>query len=528
MLSTAVTALILAVTLASFFLVGLRTGADRSVEEFAVARGTQSGRALGLSFFASGVGSWILFSAPEVGAAGGIAAAVGYGLGVVLPLVGLLLVGGRLRTLLPEGYDLAQFVRLRFGTAMQGYVLVISMLFMFTALAAELTAVSSVLGRISDLDPRIGIVAVAAVTACYTAVGGLRASIGTDRWQSWLLFALVVVIGGWLALRGLGLLDSGSGPLPATAAEAAAAPAAPPASAFLAVDWSGVEAGVTVAIAVTATTLFHNGYWQRVWAARDLTALRRGAVLGSLTRFPVVLAAGLVGVVAAVHGLDPGTPPAPFFALVAGGPTWLLIAILVLTLTLIASTADTLQNGIAAAIAVRAPRLGVTGARVLTVIATLIPTAIAFQGFSVLRLFLIADLFCAATLLPVLLGLWSRTTPRAAIVGAAAGLVSAVGYGLVVTGFHPAEALAVTTFAEGLTLGPFAAALLGSALVTVVLSFVTKQTGHHLTAGPVPQSPSPAPAGRVAAHNAPPRPAPSHHPHHGPSQLDPSDQERTP
>lgn len=499
MLSTAVTALILAITLASFFLVGLRTGADRSVEEFAVARGTQSGRVLGLSFFASGVGSWILFSAPEVGAAGGIAAAVGYGLGVVLPLVGLLLVGGRLRTLLPEGYDLAQFVRLRFGTAMQGYVLVISMLFMFTALAAELTAVSSVLGRISDLDPRIGIVAVAAVTACYTAVGGLRASIGTDRWQSWLLFALVVVIGGWLALRGLGLLDTGSGPL-TTAAEAAAAPAAPPASALLAVDWSGVEAGVTVAIAVTATTLFHNGYWQRVWAARDLTALRRGAVLGSLTRFPVVLAAGLVGVIAAVHGLDPGAPPAPFFALVAGGPTWLLIAILVLTLTLIASTADTLQNGIAAAIAVRAPRLGITGARVLTVIATLIPTAIAFQGFSVLRLFLIADLFCAATLLPVLLGLWSRTTPRAAIVGAAAGLVSAVGYGLVVTGFHPAEALAVTTFADGLTLGPFAAALLGSALVTVVLSFVTKQTGHHATLSP----------------------APSHHP-----QLDPSHQERT-
>ncbi|MFP3472671.1 hypothetical protein R0J90_21690, partial [Micrococcus sp. SIMBA_144] len=80
-------------------------------------------------------------------------------------------------------------------------------------------------------------------------------------------------------------------------------------------------------------------------------------------------AAGCVGIVAAVLGLDPGSPPAPFFALVAGGPTWLLLAILVLTLTLIASTADTLQNGIAAAIAVRAPRLGITGARVLTVVA---------------------------------------------------------------------------------------------------------------------------------------------------------------
>ncbi|MCT4574136.1 hypothetical protein N3930_45145, partial [Bacillus thuringiensis] len=86
------------------------------------------------------------------------------------------------------------------------------------ALAAALTAVRSVLGRISDLDPRIGIIAVAAVTAAYPAVGGLRASIGTDRWQSWLLFALVIVIGGWLALRGLGLLETA----PLTTAEAGA------------------------------------------------------------------------------------------------------------------------------------------------------------------------------------------------------------------------------------------------------------------------------------------------------------------
>src|SRR5699024_5255840 len=197
----------------------------------------------------------------------------------------------------------------------------ISMLYMFTALAAELTAVSSVLGRISDLDPRIGIIAVAAVTAAYTAVGGLRASICTDRWQSWLLFALVLVIGGWLALRGLGLLETA----PLTAPEAGAGSSIPPTSAFLTVNWTGIEAGVTVALAAPATTLLPHGYWQRVWAARDLTALRRGAVLGSLTRFPVVVAAGGAGLVAAVLGLDPGSPSAPFFALVAGGPTWLLL-----------------------------------------------------------------------------------------------------------------------------------------------------------------------------------------------------------
>src|SRR5699024_1535039 len=106
------------------------------------------------------------------------------------------------------------------------------------------------------------------------------------------------------------------------------------------------------------------------------------------------------------------------------------------------------------------------------------PTVIAFQGFSVLRLFLIADLFCAATLVPVLLGLWSRTTRSAALVGAIAGLVSAAAYGLIVTGFDPGRALAVSTFADGLTLGPFAAALLGSGLVTLVLTLVARRAVH--------------------------------------------------
>ena len=395
---------------------------------------------------------------------------MGYGVGVVLPLVGLLLVGGRLRRLLPEGYDLAQFVRLRFGPGMQGYVLLISMLYMFTALAAELTAVSSVLGRISDLDPRIGIIAVAAVTAAYTA-GGRAARL--DRHGP---LAVVAALRSRHRHRGVAG-PARPGPAGDRTPDHRRGRGQHPCPARLRIPHRRLDRHRG------RCHRRHRGHrddavpqrlLERVWAARDLTALRRGAVLGSLTRFPIVVAAGCVGIVATVLGLDPGSPPAPFFALVAGGPTWLLLAILVLTLTLIASTADTLQNGIAAAIAVRAPRLGVAGARVLTVIATLIPAAIAFQGFSVLRLFLIADLFCAATLVPVLLGLWSRTTRTGALTGAVAGLVSAAGYGLVVTGFDPASALAVTTFADGLTLGPFAAALLGSGLVTLVLSLLTR------------------------------------------------------
>ncbi|WP_084033665.1 hypothetical protein [Arthrobacter sp. 35/47] len=457
MLGFSVTVIILVAVLGAFAWVGLGVGRDRNLEEFAVARNSQTGLGLGLSFFASGVGAWILFAAPEVGASAGISGVIGYALALTVPLLGLVLVGRRLRALVPAGHNLAEFVRLRFGRAMYGYVLAISMLYMLVALSAELTAVGGVLGRLSSLEPRVGIIAVAIITALYTTVGGLRASIRTDRWQSWMLFGLLAIVG--IAL-----------------ATAFGEPAGPADPALFRIDLSGIEAALTLIVAVTATTLFHNGYWQRVWSARDQRALTRGAVIGALTRFPVVFAAGLVGLLAAAHGIFLGNPPVPFFALLESQPVWVLGAVLILTLALVASTVDTLQNGLAATAVTSIPSLGLKGGRIATVLFTAIPAVVAFQGFSVLRLFLIADLFCAATLIPALLGLWRRSTAEGAISGSVAGLAAALGYGFLAGDGSLSGAVAIATFAGGLSLPPFLAALGVSAIVAVVVSLAGRRT----------------------------------------------------
>ncbi|MGJ9403501.1 sodium:solute symporter family transporter [Arthrobacter sp. KK5.5] len=480
MLGVSTTIAILAGVLGVFAWVGLAVGRDRDLEQFTVARGSQGGLGLGLSFFASGVGAWILFAAPEVGASVGLAGVLGYAVAITVPLFGLVFVGRRLRALVPEGHSLIEFVRIRYGRTMHVYVLGISVLYMLVALAAELTAVGAVLGRLSSMDPRVGIAAVALITVLYTAYGGLRASIRTDRWQSWLLFPLLIVVGA-LLFGGL------------------SREAAPMDPALFAVDLTGVEAALTLVVAVTATTLFHNGYWQRVWAARDGRALGRGAVLGAVTRFPVVFAAGMVGLLAAAYGVSLGEPPAPFFALLDFQPQWVLALVLMLTLALVASTVDTLQNGLAAVAVTHTPSMGLTGGRIATAVFTVIPVLVAFQGFSVLRLFLIADLFCAATIVPALLGLWRRSTPGGAVSGSVAGLVAALGYGFAVGGSLP-EAIAVATFAEGLALPPFLAALFASALVTVVVSLASGRSrdmeGIGALATPLtsPQRPGPSAA----------------------------------
>jgi SSS family solute:Na+ symporter len=455
MLGVPVTVLILVVVLGVFAWVGLAVGRDRDLEQFAVARKSQSGTALGLSFFASGVGAWILFAAPEVGASVGIAGVLGYAVAITVPLAGLVLVSRQLRTLVPTGHNLIEFVAVRYGRSMHLYVLGISLVYMLVALAAELTSVGAVLGRLSDADPRLGVMAVAAVTALYTAYGGLRASIRTDRWQAWLLLALLVVVGGALA----------TGLPPPTTQDT---------QALFEVGGAGIEGALTLIAAVLATTLFHNGYWQRVWAARDDRALTNGALIGAATRFPVVFLAGLVGLLAAASGVGLGTPPVPFFAVLDGLPDWVLVVVLVLTLALVSSTVDTLQKGLAAVVVTERPAVGLVGGRVATVALTVLPTLVAFQGYSVLRLFLIADLFCAATIVPALLGLWGRSTSSGAVSGAVAGLAGALGYGYAAGGSLPA-AVALATFSGGLALPPFLAAFAASTTVTVLVSLAGRR-----------------------------------------------------
>lgn len=466
MLGLSSTVLILIVVLAVFAWAGLTVGSDRDLDEFAVARNSQDAGGLGLSFFASGVGAWVLFAAPEVGATVGLAGVLGYAVAIVLPLAGLVLVGRRLRELVPSGHSLIEFVRVRFGRTMHVYTLGISLVYMLVALAAELTAVGAVLSLVSDVDPRVGIVAVAAGTVVYTAYGGLRASIRTDRWQSWLLLGLLVVVGVVVLWQ----LPAGS---------------AGDSQAIWDVNLAGIEGALALVVAVMATTLFHNGYWQRVWAARDQRALKRGAVIGAVTRFPVVLGCGLVGLLAVAHGVSLGSPPVPFFAVLDRQSVWLLAVVLMLALALVASTVDTLQNGLAAVIVTARPALGLLGGRIATVVLTLIPTVVAFQGFSVLRLFLIADLFCAATLVPALLGLWRRATPTGAVAGAVSGLAGTLGYGYVAGG-SLSTAVAVATFESGLALPPFLAALTGSSVVAIAVSLVgsrrqqTDALGRHI------------------------------------------------
>lgn len=440
----------LAAALLVFTWLGLRARlADGGLDDYVTARNSQGARALGLSFLASGMGGWILFAPPEVGALVGPIALAGYALGAALPFLVFAFCGPAIRRFLPEGRSIGEFAQACYGNRVRHYVSLISVLYMLCFLTAELTAIGAITAMLSGISGNLVVLGVAITTLIYTAWGGLRASIVTDQWQAFLLIGLLAIVG-----------FVGFGQLPELST--ARLPEVPAASAL--------SVALTLVIAVTAANLFHQGYWQRLWSARDTGSLSRGAMLGGVITVIVVALVGGLGILAALSGTDLGNPPIPFFALLNEAPGWLALPALVLAITLVASSVDTLQNALASLAVTEKRGLSLSAARWITV-ALMVPVVlVALQGISVLRLFLIADLLCATAVLPVLLGLWSRMTTTAAILGGLAGLVGAILPGWIAGGSVLAGLEAASFPGSIPTLMPFVGALVGSGVVSVLIA----------------------------------------------------------
>lgn len=430
MVSTALALGATVVTLAAVTAAGLLHSRGRvlSVEDYVSARNSAGSGTTAATLVASGMGAWILFSPAEAGAAfGGLAAVVGYAVGGAVPLLLFVSVGVRIREYLPRGHSLTEYVYARYGPWMYAYALTIAAFYMFIFLAAEMTAVSGALALVADVPAWITATTIGLFVLAYTGYGGLVASIFTDTIQTLVVLPLLAVSFGAVVL-GLGGPAEIHGAIVATNPDLLDPTFLP-----------GVAFGAYVVVAITGASVFNQGQWQRVFAAEDDRAVRRGFALAAVVGIPMVLLAGLFGVAAAGLGLlEGGSASVAFFLVVAEAlPAWATLAVVVLVVLLVASSADTMFNGLASIVTADLSRVLEDpdertlqrAAHGLTVAVALGAIVVGAQGYSVLELFLLADLLGAATFLPFLHGLYSeRAVEEGALLASVAGLLVGLAY----------------------------------------------------------------------------------------------------
>lgn len=394
-----------------------------SLEDYVVARNSQSTVATILTLLATSLGAWILFAPAQAATWGGLAAVIGYGLGAASPRWLMIPLGRRMRELIPQGHTLTEFVIMRYGKSMYGLVLVIMMFFMFITLAAEITAIAKLVQLLAPVPLWVTAAIVMGFTLLYTSYGGLRASIFTDKVQ------MIVIVPLLLVLLALGWQATG-GTAPVIEGLREKAP-----QLLNLTDPAGVKAGLTFFVAILLTGLFHQGNWQRVYSARNAHTMRRGFLLGGLFAGPFIFAMGLFGLAFVGLGHTGDSSVALFSVVRSHIPDWFAIALIPLGLALVMSTADTTISAVSSLIAVDARRLAPTMkkstlmalSRWLIFLLAIPVMIVAAQGYSVLYLFLLADLFCSAAAFPVFFGLYNRRHNGAvAFVSTLSGLIAGI------------------------------------------------------------------------------------------------------
>ena len=380
-----------------------------SIASYLVADRSIGRKSLTASLAASCFGVWILIGPAEAATWGGLGAVIGYALGQALPFLAFITIGKRMRKIMPEGNSLTQFVFIRFGTAMFKLVLLLSVFYLFVYWCAEVTAIAKITNLISGFPLWQTSLLIIVSTLIYTLYGGLRASIFTDKIQFVIIFFFLII-----AINQVFVADNNS-----FTAELIKEKAATLVSGKY---FYGYTAGLTFFIAVFATNLFDQGVWQRVYAAKSDKDLAIGFASAFFVILPFLLILGFFGILAVTLGnvKDPSTV---FFSLLlnpmTGYNSILTISILVLALSLVISSIDTLINAISSLIIINGGKflnLSSKGLKSLScyllIILSLIVFLIASKGYSVLFMFLFADLLCCAAVFPVFYGMFNKNISK--------------------------------------------------------------------------------------------------------------------
>ncbi len=371
------------------------------------------------SLTASALGAWILFGPASAATWGGIGAVIGYALGTAAPMLFLYNFGPKIRKEFPNGLTLTDFIKKRFGLGILKISLILILFYLTIFLIAEVTAISQLLNFISKVPLWVTAGITLIVCLLYILRGGFKLSITTDKYQFsfiiLIILASILIILGNLESSGYELIQKKSPNL------------------INKNYLPNYTAGLTFFIAVAATNLFHQGNWQRVFSAKNNVTLKSSLIYSSIIIFFIVFWMGYSGLIS--YSLNSKVlPDLAFFDLVLNNNNYLIvIGILILAISLTLSTIDTLINAISSLIIVDGNQIrkSLSGrqikkkANLIILFLSILVFVLASKGYSILYLFLLADLLCCSAVITIFYGFFNKKiNSKLAVLSIFLGLIS--------------------------------------------------------------------------------------------------------
>jgi len=418
-LSENLTLLLILVISLLFALIGiLYSKKNHNLSNYLTAGRNVGSLSLTTSLVASALGAWILFGPASAATWGGIGSVIGYAIGAAFPMIAFIFLGTKIRAVFPNGNTLTEFIHQKFGKNLFKLILILTIFYMFIFLCAELTAVSMLVNYISGTPLWLTAALIIITTLIYTLYGGLRASIFTDNLQFFIVLILLLISSYYLYF--LNLNDISLEIVKNNSSHLLSSEYIP-----------NYTAGLTFFVAVAATNLFHQGNWQRVFAAKNNKVLIKSLLFSFIIIIPIVFFMGISGIIAISIDNKVNPDLAFFSVLLKDKAEFLSIVIIILAVSLTISTVDTLVNAISSIVIVDGKKIYrkstksdfLSLSKFFIIILSIVSFFIASKGYSILYLFLLADLLCCAAAFTIFYGFYQkRFNERNAILSISFGL----------------------------------------------------------------------------------------------------------
>ena len=452
-------------TLSAYFLIialllviFLRTTKIKSSEkEYFVLNKTEGVLGLSLSFYASGMGLWILTSPAEVAWYGLGYDIYGYALSAATPFILIYFLGPKVASITPDGATLPQFIESRYGQPAQKLVSCVAVLYMSAFLIAEFASINFLFPSISNVSGLVVSIFIGGVTFLYLSKSGFKASYVTDKFQGiGLIVLLVVLFSIWLSQNSFSELVSLS-----------------KTGGIDTFEFFSFKSALAVIIAVTAAEIFSQGYWQRSFSAENTKSLQRASIFAGLGCFLTILILGFAGSVGAGKGLE--NPSLSFIDQLDLNLPMSLVLITLCTL-LVTSSVDTLENAISSTISLDLVRKGSTEAKYITAGLIILSIFCSLYVTSIFNVFLIADLFAVCMVFPVFYKLKNKSSSLYIFIPFFGSLIMSYMYRLIFVDLsvNPGGIFIPTDLYGLADLNTFLAGLISSILITIAYNKVAK------------------------------------------------------